>query len=143
MKGLVANQFLWVPLLAWAIGQSLKVVTDSWRHHHLSLRSLGMSGGMPSSHTALTVCLTTVLGRRLGMGSPLFAAVLILTVVVIYDATGVRRAAGQQGIVLNQVLEDLRRHLGFRYERLRQFVGHTPYEVLAGVLLGILVGMLL
>ncbi|MGH7691728.1 MAG: divergent PAP2 family protein [Candidatus Dormibacteria bacterium] len=141
MKGILTNQFLWVPILAWAIGQVLKVATDSWRQRRLSLRSLGMSGGMPSSHTALTVCLTVVVGRHLGLGSPLFAAVVIITMVVVYDATGVRRAAGQQGIILNQVLDDLRSHLGFRYERLREFVGHTPFEVLAGVVLGIVVGM--
>jgi hypothetical protein len=101
-----------------------------------------MSGGMPSSHTALTVCLTTVLARKLGLGSPIFAAVAIITMVVVYDATGVRRSAGQQSVILNQVLDDLRSHLGFRYERLREFIGHTPYEVLAGAVLGIAVGLL-
>lgn len=123
------------------MGQTLKVVTDSWQRQRLSLRSLGLSGGMPSSHTAMTVCLTTELGRRLGTGSPVFAAAAILTMVVIYDATGVRRAAGQQGVILNQMIEDLRNHLGLRYERVRQFFGHTPFEVLAGVALGFAVGM--
>ncbi|MGA9775823.1 MAG: divergent PAP2 family protein [Candidatus Dormiibacterota bacterium] len=141
MAGLLSNQFLWVPLLAWALGQALKVVTDSWQRRQLSLRRLGTSGGMPSSHSALTVCLTTLLGRRLGTGSPVFAAAAILTMVVIYDATGVRRAAGQQGIILNQMIEDLRSHLGLRYERVRQLLGHTPYEVLAGIALGLAVGM--
>ncbi|MGA2873058.1 MAG: divergent PAP2 family protein [Candidatus Dormibacteria bacterium] len=142
MSALLTNQFLWVPLLAWAIGQFLKVVTDSWREHRLSLRTLGMSGGMPSSHTALTVCLTTMVARKLGLGSPLFAAVGILTMVVVYDATGVRRAAGQQSVILNQMIDDLRSNLGFRYERLREFLGHTPYEVLAGIVLGVAVGLL-
>ncbi|MGH7610086.1 MAG: divergent PAP2 family protein [Candidatus Dormibacteria bacterium] len=142
MAAFFGNQFFWLPVLAWAIGQLLKVATDSWGERHLSLRSLGMSGGMPSSHTAMTVCLATVIARRVGPGSPLFAGVAILTVVVIYDATGVRRAAGQQGIILNQVLEDLRQHLGLRYQRLRQFIGHTPVEVLAGIALGIVVGLL-
>jgi acid phosphatase family membrane protein YuiD len=142
VSALLTNQFLWVPLLAWAIGQFLKVVTDSWREHRLSLRTLGMSGGMPSSHTALTVCLTTMVARKLGLGSPLFAAVGILTMVVVYDATGVRRAAGQQSVILNQMIDDLRSNLGFRYERLREFLGHTPYEVLAGIVLGVAVGLL-
>ncbi|HVB53932.1 MAG TPA: divergent PAP2 family protein [Candidatus Acidoferrales bacterium] len=142
MTALLTNQFLWVPLLAWGIGQLLKVITDSWREHRLSLRSWGMSGGMPSSHTALTVCLTTQLARKLGLGSPIFAAVAILTMVVVYDATGVRRAAGQQSVILNQVLDDLRSHMGFRYERVREFLGHTPYEVLAGAVLGVVVGLL-
>ena len=135
MSALLTNQLLWVPLLAWAIGQFLKVVTDSWREHRLSLRTLGMSGGMPSSHTALTVCLTTMVARKLGLGSPLFAAVGILTMVVVYDATGVRRAAGQQSVILNQMIDDLRSNL-------REFLGHTPYEVLAGIVLGVAVGLL-
>ncbi len=142
MAAFLANQFFWLPVLAWAIAQVLKVVTDSIGRRRLSLRSLGLSGGMPSSHTAMTVCLATVIARRVGPGSALFAGVAVLTVVVIYDATGVRRAAGQQGMILNQVLDDLRQHLGLRYERLRQFLGHTPVEVLAGIALGILVGML-
>lgn len=143
MAAFLSNQFIWVPALAWAVAQVLKVATDSWRLHRFSLRSLGLSGGMPSSHTALTVCLTTVLARRLGTGSPVFAAAAVLTVVVVYDATGVRRAAGQQGLLLNQMVEDLRSHLGLRYETVRQLVGHTPVEVLAGAILGFLVGMAL
>ncbi len=143
MVPLFSNQFVWIPLLAWAVAQILKVATDSWRRRRFSLRSLGLSGGMPSSHTAMTVCLTTVLGRRLGTGSPVFAAAAILTMVVVYDATGVRRAAGQQGLILNQMIEDLRNNLGLRYERVREFFGHTPYEVVAGVLLGFLIGMTL
>lgn len=141
MAGLLSNQFLWVPLLAWAVGQVLKVITDSWQLRHLSLRRLGTSGGMPSSHTALTVCLTTVLGRRLGLGSPVFAAAVVLTMVVLYDATGVRRSAGQQALILNEIIEDLRSHLGLRYQRVRALLGHTPFEVLAGVALGLAVGM--
>ncbi len=142
MSGLAHNPFIWTPLLAWAVGQMLKVVTASVQRHQLTLRPLGMSGGMPSSHTAMTVCLTTDLARRLGPGSPIFGAAAILTIVVVYDATGVRRAVGQQAAVLNQVLVDLRQHLGLRHERLRELVGHTPVEVLAGVLLGVAVGLL-
>lgn len=138
-----SNQFVWIPVLAWAVAQLLKVLTDSWKRHRFSIRSIGLSGGMPSSHTAMTVCLTTILARRLGTGSPLFAAAAILTVVVVYDATGVRRAAGQQGLILNQMIEDLRSNLGLRYERVRELFGHTPFQVLAGVILGFVIGMTL
>ncbi len=142
MIALLRNGFVWSPLLAWALGQVLKVATDSLRAHQLSLRSLGSSGGMPSSHTAMTVCLTTRLARLLGPGSPIFAAAAILTIVVVYDATGVRRAAGQQALVLNRVLDDLRSHLGLRHERVFELLGHTPVEVLVGIALGVVVGML-
>ncbi len=143
MAALFSNQFVWIPVLAWAVAQLLKVLTDSWKRRRFSIRSIGLSGGMPSSHTAMTVCLTTILARRLGTGSPIFAAAAILTVVVVYDATGVRRAAGQQGLILNQMIEDLRSNLGLRYERVRELFGHTPFEVLAGVLLGFVIGMAL
>ncbi|NNM97697.1 MAG: divergent PAP2 family protein [Candidatus Dormibacteraeota bacterium] len=143
MAALFSNQFVWIPVLAWAVAQLLKVLNDSWKRHRFSIRSIGLSGGMPSSHTAMTVCLTTILARRLGTGSPIFAAAAILTVVVVYDATGVRRAAGQQGLILNQMIEDLRSNLGLRYERVRELFGHTPFEVLAGVLLGFVIGMAL
>ncbi|HUY55849.1 MAG TPA: divergent PAP2 family protein [Candidatus Nanopelagicaceae bacterium] len=143
MAALFSNQFVWIPVLAWAVAQLLKVLTDSWKRHRFSIRSIGLSGGMPSSHTAMTVCLTTILARRLGTGSPLFAAAAILTVVVVYDATGVRRAAGQQGLILNQMIEDLRSNLGLRYERVRELFGHTPFQVLAGVILGFVIGMTL
>ncbi len=142
MTAFLRSGYFWIPIVAWAIAQALKVATDSWRHRRFSLRSLGLSGGMPSSHTAMCVCLCTVLARGPGPGSPVFAAGAILTIVVVYDATGVRRAAGQQAVILNQVMEDLRGHLGLRYERLRELLGHTPLEVLAGMALGILVGLL-
>ncbi|HUY97142.1 MAG TPA: divergent PAP2 family protein [Verrucomicrobiae bacterium] len=143
MTALLHNGYIWAPLLAWAIAQLLKVVTESLRLRQLSLRPLGSSGGLPSSHTAMTVCLTTRLARLLGPGSPVFATAAVLTIVVVYDATGVRRAAGQQALVLNRVLDDLRQHLGLRHERVLELLGHTPVEVLVGVALGVVVGMLL
>ncbi|HVA21307.1 MAG TPA: divergent PAP2 family protein [Candidatus Micrarchaeia archaeon] len=142
MIALLHNGFIWSPLLAWAVGQVLKVVTESVRMHQLSLRPLGSSGGMPSSHTAMTVCLTTRLARLLGTASPVFATAAVLTIVVVYDATGVRRAAGQQALVLNRVLDDLRQHMGLRHERVLELLGHTPVEVLAGIALGVAIGML-
>jgi len=143
VTALLHNGYIWAPLLAWAIAQLLKVVTESLRLRQLSLRPLGSSGGLPSSHTAMTVCLTTRLARLLGPGSPVFATAAVLTIVVVYDATGVRRAAGQQALVLNRVLDDLRQHLGLRHERVLELLGHTPVEVLVGVALGVVVGMLL
>src|SRR5205807_10524490 len=98
-------------------------------------------GGMPSSHSALVVSLTTIIGRLQGVQSPLFATALIFSTVVMYDATGVRRAAGQQAIILNRLLDDLFiAHRGIHQERLRELLGHTPIEVISGALLGIVVG---
>lgn len=128
-------------LVAWAIAQAFKVVVEFYKIRRLDLRILAAMGGMPSSHTAMVMALTTVLGRLYGLGSPLFALALIFSLVVMYDATGVRRAAGRQAAVLNRVVEDLRQHRGFHEERLLELLGHTPVEVFAGAALGIATGL--
>jgi uncharacterized protein len=139
---LLRNPYFVVPLIAWAIAQASKVIVDSVILHQLSVRRLVTAGGMPSSHSALVVSLTTIIGRLQGVGSPLFAMALIFSSVVMYDATGVRRAAGQQAMVLNRLLDDLFiAHRGIHQERLRELLGHTPIEVIAGALLGIVVGI--
>jgi acid phosphatase family membrane protein YuiD len=98
---------------------------------------------MPSSHTALVASLTTVVGTKVGVQSPLFAICAIFSAVVMYDATGIRRAAGQQAHVLNRILDDVFHQHGIREERLRELIGHTPVEVLVGGILGVVVAILL
>lgn len=138
---LLRNPYFIIPLIAWIIAQISKVIVDSVLTHHLSVRRLATAGGMPSSHSALVVCLTTVIGRLQGVGGPLFALAIIFSAVVMYDATGVRRAAGQQAMILNRLLDDVFiAHQGFRQERLREFLGHTPIEVIAGAALGLVIG---
>ena len=139
---LLENPYFVVPLIAWAIAQTSKVIVDSVILHRFSVRRLATAGGMPSSHSALVVALTTIIGRLEGVQSPLFAMALIFSTVVMYDATGVRRAAGQQAMILNRLIDDLFiAHQGLRQERLRELLGHTPIEVIAGALLGIIVGL--
>jgi acid phosphatase family membrane protein YuiD len=137
---LLRNPYFVIPLVAWALAQLSKVIVDSVTSHRFSVRRLATAGGMPSSHSALVVSLTTVIGKLEGVVSPLFAVCLIFSTVVMYDATGVRRAAGQQAIILNRLLDDLFiAHQGFRQERLRELLGHTPIEVIAGAALGFVV----
>ena len=139
---LLQNPYFIVPLIAWAIAQASKVIIDSVMLHRLSVRRLATAGGMPSSHSALVVSLTTITGRLQGVGSPLFAVCLIFATVVMYDATGVRRAAGQQAIIINRLLDDLFiAHRGIQQERLRELLGHTRIEVIAGAVLGIVIGL--
>jgi uncharacterized protein len=141
VSALINNPYFVIPFIAWAIAQVSKVIVDSVLAHRLSVRRLATAGGMPSSHSALVVCLTTVIARLQGIQSPLFALSLIFSAVVMYDATGVRRSAGQQAMILNRLLDDLFiAHQGFRQERLRELLGHTPIEVIAGALLGIVIG---
>ena len=130
------------PILAWTIAQITKVAYMSWRQRRLNLRVLAEMGGMPSSHSAIVMGLTTGIGRIDGLSSPAFAIALIFSFVVMYDAAGVRRAAGRQAAILNRLVEDMVAMRGIREERLRELLGHTPVEVLVGAALGILVGLI-
>jgi acid phosphatase family membrane protein YuiD len=136
------NPYLTIPLVAWGIAQALKLITSSVQKRRLSLSALASMGGMPSSHTALVVSVTTVIAVKQGVSSPLFAVAAIFSGVVMYDATGVRRAAGMQARILNRMIDDLR-HLQLKEERLRELIGHTPFEVVAGALIGVLVTLAL
>ena len=135
--------YLLPPLLAWAIAQIAKVTLTSVREHRLNLRVLAETGGMPSSHSAIVAGLTTAVGRHAGLASPDFAIALIFSFVVMYDAAGLRRAAGRQAEVLNRLVEDLVHMRGVQEARLRELLGHTPVEVLVGALIGLIVGLIL
>lgn len=135
-------RYLLPPILAWAIAQVLKVVLRSIRQRRLNLRVLAETGGMPSSHSAIVVGLATAVGRLDGLNTSTFAIALIVSFVVMYDAQGVRRAAGRQAEVLNRLIEDFVGQHRFREERLRELLGHTPTEVLVGAVLGVGVGLI-
>lgn len=128
--------------VAWLIAQGLKLGLYSARRRRLDLRILAEMGGMPSSHSALVMALTAALGRVNGVNSSVFAVALVLSIVVMYDAQGVRRAAGLQASVLNRLMDDLMAQRGIREDRLRELVGHTPVQVLVGAALGIGIGLL-
>ena len=134
--------YLTPAFLAWAIAQVLKVVFTSAQERRLNLRVLAETGGMPSSHAAIVMALTAAVGRLNGLTSAPFAIALIFSIVVMYDAQGVRRAAGRQAAVLNRLVEDLVSLRQFKDDRLRELLGHTPLEVLVGAALGIAVGLL-
>ena len=135
-------RYLLAPLLAWAIAQVAKVTLYSVRQRRLNLRVLAETGGMPSSHSAIVAGLTTAVGKYSGVSSASFAIALIFTFVVMYDAAGLRRAAGRQAEVLNRLVEDLVHMRGVQEARLRELLGHTPIEVVAGALIGFVVGLI-
>jgi len=97
-------RFLLAPIVAWALAQAAKVTLTSVRQRRLNLRVLAETGGMPSSHSAIVMGLTTAIGKYSGLGSAAFAIALIFTFVVMYDAAGLRRAAGRQAEVLNRLV---------------------------------------
>ncbi|MDQ6744273.1 MAG: divergent PAP2 family protein [Candidatus Dormibacteraeota bacterium] len=134
--------YLTPALVAWAIAQVLKVALTSVRERRLNLRVLAETGGMPSSHAAIVMGLTSAIGRLNGVTSAPFAIALIFSVVVMYDAQGVRRAAGRQAAVLNRLIDDLFSLRQFKDDRLRELLGHTPFEVLVGAALGVAVGLI-
>jgi acid phosphatase family membrane protein YuiD len=136
-------KYLLAPLVAWAIAQAAKVILTSMRQRRLNLRVLAETGGMPSSHAAIVMGMTTAVGKYSGVSSAAFAIALIFSFVVMYDAAGLRRAAGRQAAILNRLVEDLVHMRGMQEQRLRELLGHTPVEVLVGALLGIGVGLIL
>jgi acid phosphatase family membrane protein YuiD len=136
-------KFLLAPLVAWAIAQAAKVILTSMRQRKLNLRVLAETGGMPSSHAAIVMGMTTAVGKYAGVSSAAFAIALIFSFVVMYDAAGLRRAAGRQAAILNRLVEDLVHMRGMQEQRLRELLGHTPVEVLVGAMLGIVVGLIL
>ncbi len=135
-------RYLLPPFLAWGIAQVSKVVYTSIRQRRLNLRVLAETGGMPSSHAAIVMGLTTAVGRVDGVRSDTFAIALIFSFVVMYDAQGVRRAVGRQAAVLNRLVEDLVHMRGIQEDRLRELLGHTPVEVLVGGAMGVTAGLL-
>ncbi|HEV2034010.1 MAG TPA: divergent PAP2 family protein [Candidatus Dormibacteraeota bacterium] len=136
-------RFLLAPIVAWSIAQASKVILYSVRERRLNLRVLAVTGGMPSSHSAIVMGLTTAIGKYAGLTSPQFAIALIFSFVVMYDAAGLRRAAGRQAAILNRLVEDLVHMRGVQEQKLRELLGHTPVEVLVGAVLGVAVGLIL
>jgi len=127
------------PFLAWLFSQVLKVVFYLLSEKQLNIAKLFDVGGMPSSHSALVVALVTIIGFKQGTSSPLFAVALFFAAVVIYDATNLRRAAGEHAQTLNKVIPDLLRGKfiqPYDFKALYETLGHNPAEVLVGSMVG-------
>lgn len=123
-------------MIAWAIAQVSKTIIFGIKEQKINFKRLVETGGMPSSHTAFVTSLATGVGLTEGFNSTLFALATAFALVVMYDAAGVRRAAGKQATILNIIIRDLNKK-DFHIERLRELLGHTPFEVLVGAALGI------
>lgn len=141
MKELMVAAPYLVALSAGFLVQFAKFVSFAVTYRRLNFTRLVGTGGMPSSHSASVAALTTAVGMKEGPDSTLFAVTLFFSLVVMYDAAGLRRAAGLQARVLNRIAEDQYAHRGFRPERLSELVGHTPIEVLVGGAIGVLYGL--
>ncbi|XP_076903490.1 uncharacterized protein LOC143558554 [Bidens hawaiensis] len=136
---LAANPTFVSGFFAWLMAQSLKVVLHFCFDKKLDLRIMCSSGGMPSSHSSLCTALTTSVAICHGVADSLFPVCLGFTLIVMYDAIGIRRHAGMQAQVLNLIVEDLFQGHPISKRKLKELLGHTPSQVIAGALLGILV----
>ena len=140
ISGILHNHVLFAALIGWFLAQGLKIpihylVEKEWDWHRFH-----GSGGMPSSHTSMVVSASIMLGALYGFDTPLFAAAVVFSSVVMYDATGVRRETGRQAVIINQILQDvLINGRPISTVELKELVGHKPIEVAGGALLGILI----
>lgn len=136
-------KYIIVPFLVWFGIQFFKFIYDLIKNKKLNFKRLMQAGGMPSSHSGVVVALTTIIGKNVGINSPLFAVSLIFSFIVMYDAAGVRRAAGKQATLLNKIVETPGLTGLEVSEKLVEVLGHTPFQVIVGAIIGILVGIII
>ena len=137
LSQLIANKILQTAVGALLLAQVLKVGIVMLVQGKLELSLLLNSGGMPSSHSALVAALAVGIGKEYRFDSASFAMAVVFALIVMYDAAGVRQAAGKQAEVLNIIIEQIYPHRKIAQERLKELIGHTGIEVFAGCLLGI------
>ena len=136
-------KFIIIPLMVWFCIQVFKVICDLVTTKKFNFKRIMGAGGMPSSHSAVVTTLATMIGKSEGANSPVFALSVIFAFVVMYDAAGVRRAAGKQAKLLNKLIETPGLTGVQVSERLVEVLGHTPTQVIVGAMIGILVGFVI
>ena len=141
-QAIITNKCLMVPFVLWASIQIFKFLTDLVLYKEVNLKRLMGAGGMPSSHSAVVCSLAAVVGKQQGLNSELFAISVILALVVMYDAAGVRRAAGKQAKILNKIVQTPGLTTVEVSEKLVEALGHTPIQVFVGAFIGIIVGII-
>lgn len=137
------NPVLWATLAAWFVAQTLKVVLAVRREHQFDFRWFLGTGGMPSAHSSGVSALAVSVGLTTGFNTAVFAIALIFALVTMFDAQGVRRAAGRQAMLLNKILLDVYSKREISDNRLKELLGHTPIEVIVGAAIGSLMALML
>ena len=138
----IQNKYIYVPLLLWFGIQLFKLIYDLVKTKKFNFKRILGAGGMPSSHSAVVTSIATLIGKYEGVGTPLFALSFIVAFVVMYDACGVRRAAGKQAALLNKLVETPGLTGVQVSEKLVEVLGHTPVQVFVGALIGLVVGLI-
>lgn len=137
------NKVFLATFFAWLVAQCLKVTLGIIKNKRFDFRWFLDTGGMPSSHSSGVAAMATSIGMSLGFDSPIFAVALLFALVVMFDAQGVRRAAGKQAEILNRIMEDIQFKRKVGENRLKELLGHTRFEVFAGAVVGVLVAFFL
>jgi acid phosphatase family membrane protein YuiD len=139
---LLQNNVLWCVAVAWFIAQFSKPFVQYLRTREWAWSWFFSAGGMPSTHSAIITAATTALGMELGFASAEFALSFAICMVVLYDAAGVRRQAGEHARVINAIIDDFSHGHPLKEENLKELLGHTPGEVIIGVIVGVTVAIL-
>lgn len=141
MGNIFDNQILWTTIYVWLITQAIKVFLGVIREKRFNFKWLTSTGGMPSSHAAGVSALATSCGMQMGFDSPLFGLAAVFALVTMFDAQGVRRSSGQQAVILNDILDSIWKGKT-KSSHIREFLGHTPLEVITGAGLGFLMAVI-
>lgn len=139
--GFIQNKYIYIPFLLWFGIQLFKLIYDLVTTKKFNFKRIMGAGGMPSSHSAVVAGMATLIGKYEGVNSPIFALAFIVAFVVMYDACGVRRAAGKQAELLNKLIETPGLTGVQVSEKLVEVLGHTPVQVFVGAIIGVVVGL--
>lgn len=143
LAGIFQNHVLLTGLASWILAQALKIPIDLIQNRHWNWALFFAAGGMPSSHSALVTSTAAAVGLHYGFDNPVFAVATAIAMIVVYDATGIRRQAGMQAQKINILVEELLKGHPISQEHLREVLGHTPLEAIGGVLLGLVLAFVL
>ncbi|MEF9991102.1 MAG: divergent PAP2 family protein [Romboutsia sp.] len=135
------NKVLWISVFACFLAQFIKIFTG--KEKRIVLSRIFTSGGMPSSHSSFVTSLATLVGLERGFNSTEFAMISVIALIIMYDASGVRRAVGKQAAILNQIVDDIHHGKHIEQQKLKELIGHTPIEVWAGAILGVVVALIM
>jgi len=140
--GIFGSVCFWATFCAWTVAQFTKMLCGFYRTRRLDFSYLVSTGGMPSAHSAMASGLATSVGLKMGFGTPVAVVAVAFALMTMFDASTVRRAAGQQARLLNEIIDELFKEHHFSERKLAELLGHTRLEVFMGMLIGILVAMI-
>jgi len=137
------NKILIIALITWVLNQGVKLIIFYFTEKKWDIRRFIGAGGMPSTHSALSICVATTIGIKEGWDSPLFALAITIAFIIMTDAAGVRRETGEQAKVLNKIILEFFNEIKLKDKRLKELIGHTPFEVIVGAFIGIIMAWIL